>query len=186
MRATLETVVCPGCGIVCRNWSDNARHGRYSKDCTPEMRFWARVNKNTPSGCWIWTGCVDKWGYGDISYLGKHVQAHRLSWRLLRGEPTGFHVLHKCNTPPCCNPDHLYLGTDADNTEDKRKAGTILLGEKAVGAVLSNAIVIEARKLYWCKGKGKGSNIVELAAKFKVPKGSLYCAITRRSWKHIP
>jgi hypothetical protein len=85
--------------------------------------FWSRVNKAAPKGCWEYTGARDKWGYGDVQFQRKHVQAHRLSWRLLRGEPGELYVLHKCHNPPCCNPDHLYLGTDKENSADRIAAG---------------------------------------------------------------
>jgi len=71
-------------------------------------------------GCWLWTGCVHGKGYGHFK-IGKKVEkAHRVSWMLYRGNiPQGYHVLHICDTPPCVNPDHLYLGTNADNVKDR-------------------------------------------------------------------
>ncbi len=68
-------------------------------------------------------GCRDKWGYGDLSYSGKHMQAHRLAWTLTHGDPGELDVLHTCDNPPCCNPKHLYLGTDADNHRDMHARG---------------------------------------------------------------
>lgn len=176
MRATLETVVCPGCGVVFRSWGAHANHGKYSKTCTPVMRFWARVNKNTPTKCWIWTGCVDKWGYGDISYMGKHVQAHRLSWRLLMGEPGDLDVLHKCDTPPCCNPDHLYLGTDADNNRDMRVRGRAKYNTRPK---LTEDQVREIRAL-----RGTASQR-QLSEKYGVSQSAISCVQAGRSWKNL-
>lgn len=137
-----KTTVCAGCGAVFKNLSALANHGQYNKECTPEMRFWGRVNKNTPSGCWIWTGCVDKWGYGDLNVRGKHIQAHRYAWMLLNGDPGELDVLHKCNTQPCCNPGHLYLGTDLENARDRVAAGTARTATK-----LTPEAVAEIRRL---------------------------------------
>ncbi len=76
------------------------------------------------SGCWIWTGKLTFHGYG---YAGHHkrnrqpLTAHRKSWQIHRGPiPEGKHVLHKCDVRCCVNPDHLYVGTQADNNMDRQ------------------------------------------------------------------
>jgi len=77
----------------------------------------------TESGCWIWLAGErgSKYlKYGNQSVGGKCFQAHRLSYMAFRGEiPTGMHVCHKCDTPLCVNPDHLWLGTNKQNSDDK-------------------------------------------------------------------
>jgi HNH endonuclease len=79
-------------------------------------RFEAKVNK-TADSCWYFTGCpsmVYPWFWLD----GKNVHAHRVAYELYVGEiPQGLNVLHKCNTPRCVNPDHLYTGTQAENIQ---------------------------------------------------------------------
>jgi hypothetical protein len=77
------------------------------------------------SGCWIWTGgCTGaKHRYGICIRFGERL-AHRVSWRAFRGAiPVGLFVLHKCDTPSCVNPDHLWLGTIGDNTRDMYAKG---------------------------------------------------------------
>lgn len=71
------------------------------------------------SGCWLWTGSCHRQGYGKLTVNGKTVGAHRESFRALRGDPGVFQVLHKCDTPACINPDHLFLGTHYDNIVDR-------------------------------------------------------------------
>lgn len=89
--------------------------------------FWRHVNVG--SGCWVWTGFVDSKGYGrqnvTISPKKKVSQgAHRVSWALNVGPiPDGMHILHECDNPICVRPDHLKLGTHAENMRDMALRG---------------------------------------------------------------
>jgi hypothetical protein len=75
--------------------------------------------KILPSGCWEIQGFRHPEGYGAMSYRGKQLRAHKLMHMLTKGEiPSGKIVMHTCDNPPCCNPDHLELGTKADNNRD--------------------------------------------------------------------
>lgn len=78
------------------------------------------------TGCYLWIKATDKNGYGVIKRSGERlmIKAHRLSWILSNGEiPDNLCVLHKCDTPQCVNPEHLFLGTPADNNIDKMNKG---------------------------------------------------------------
>lgn len=79
-----------------------------------------KINKKT--GCWDWQGATVGNGYGLITFNYKSTRVHRLSYRLFVGLiDKGLYVLHKCDRPICCNPNHLFLGTQKDNMEDMRK-----------------------------------------------------------------
>ena len=89
-----------------------------------EERFWARVGEPDSNGCWPWLGTKRHTGYGKIRNHYKHEGTHRVSYTLNVGPiPQGLHVLHKCDNPTCVNPDHLFLGTQADNMKDMFKKG---------------------------------------------------------------
>jgi hypothetical protein len=92
--------------------------------------FWSRVNRSNENECWLWTGGTKGMAprlYGAYYFRGRNQMAHRVSWILTHGEipklldsdHRGTCVLHKCDTPLCVNPAHLFLGTHLDNMRDK-------------------------------------------------------------------
>ena len=91
-------------------------------------RFWKKINIKDQSDCWLWTGArlADGYGRSQLTIHGQRVQlAHRISWVLTYGPLTldKPSVLHHCDNPPCCNPHHLFVGTQQDNVDDKVRKG---------------------------------------------------------------
>jgi hypothetical protein len=82
------------------------------------------IQKEEATGCWLWMAST-KNGYGQLYAQGKSSQyAHRVSWKEHKGQiPKGLQVLHKCDVRRCINPEHLFLGTQADNIHDMVKKG---------------------------------------------------------------
>ena len=172
-------MACPGCGTVLKNFGSAGNHGKNAKDCTAVMRFWGRIKK-VPSGCWLWQGAVNTTGYGMANLTGrKNIVAHRLAWTLLKGEiPAGMNALHRCDTPRCCNPDHIFLGTQLENGIDARSKGRTTKGRNLYH--LTPEQVRELRRL-----KAEGMTYAALSARFGVSKNALCAAVTGRTWGNI-
>ncbi len=86
------------------------------------------------NGCWEWNRARNKDGYGLVRRAGCTPYAHRASYEELVGPiPKGLFVLHKCDNPPCINPDHLYCGTLQDNNRDMDERGRRFIMPKSIG-----------------------------------------------------
>lgn len=114
------------------------------------QRFWIKVGPTDPvTGCRNWQAAVFPYGYGLFRLNHKNWLAHRVAWILTNGAiPNDRIVCHKCDNPPCCNPDHLFLGTFSDNSRDRDQKGrrTILIGEKHGRAKLTDSEAEEIKK----------------------------------------
>lgn len=90
-------------------------------------RIWKWVDKSAPNGCWLWTGTLINSGYGKFDCKwSKSNLAHRNVYQLCVGPiPDGMHLCHRCDTPRCVNPAHLFIGTAADNMQDAYRKGRV-------------------------------------------------------------
>jgi len=91
-----------------------------------EEEFWTIIDKQEEGECWIWMGSVMGRGYGQAYWHGHCIGAHRVAWELTNGPiPSGMCVCHMCDNPPCCNPAHLFLGSQKDNMQDGIRKGRV-------------------------------------------------------------
>lgn len=177
----MKPYVCPGCDAVLPSVKSAGVHGKYSKDCTPEMRFWGRIK--ITDGCWLWQGAVNTTGYGMANWSDgeKNIVAHRLAYRMLVGEvPEGMRVCHTCDTPRCCNPAHMFLGTQKDNAADCKAKGRNTGGRKDPHAAVNEQVVREMRRL-----KAEGTKTIDLARRFGVSPSAVSAILTRRTWSNL-
>ncbi len=115
---------------------------------TPQqtVRFWAQIQKSE-TGCWIWTGCTNSYGYGVSRVFDKYKGSHRVAWEIANGKeiPKGLCVMHSCDVRACCNPAHLSLGTLAENAHDRHQKNRDAKGETNSNTKLSPENVRDIR-----------------------------------------
>jgi len=143
--------------------------------------FWSRVAITEDIDlCWEWTGARSSSGYGNLTYYGKYLKANRVAFELFNKceIPFGLFVLHTCDNPSCCNPKHLFLGTQMDNIKDmiSKKRDHFLTGLK-----LTSKEVLEIRSRYKVGGVSQSA----LAKEFKVSHSNISFIIHRKTWKDL-
>lgn len=132
---------------------------------TLQQRFDAKWTPEPNTGCWLWFGAMVPDGYGSFSMGGRSIKAHRASWILHNGGiPGDLHVLHKCDVRWCVNPDHLFLGTHADNMTDLKKKGRAKGHSANAGASNPNAISLHVVARIRSLECGPGTNLSFSAA----------------------
>lgn len=143
---------------------------------------WDRVDCSGGSdACWPSSYTKSKRGYGVAAFRGHSIAAHRLAWIATNGPiGAGLCVLHRCDNPPCCNPEHLFLGTRRDNSHDAIRKGRNAFGERNGIAKLRAKDVVEIRA-----DIARGLTLVEIAAKFGVTPQNIGAIKRGRSWKSV-
>ena len=136
-----------------------------------EERLREKIAVGKPNECWLWTGGVNYSGHG-IAFNGERtVGAHRWTWELAHGAvPDGLCVLHACDVPACCNPTHLFLGTQTDNMRDKCAKGR----HKSPWAKLTREQAAEIIS--------SGETIAALAKRFRLSTQHVSQIRNGRSW----
>ena len=150
-------------------------------------RFEARYVPVPYCGCWLWDGNVLLSGYGVLGldgpkpYHRRVRRAHRLSYEHYVGPiPPGLHVLHSCDVRCCVNPDHLRLGTNADNIADKVARNRQQKGEGVPSAKFTAATIREIRR-----ARAGGATLSQIMARFGTSLANASQIVNRKTWKHV-
>mgnify|MGYP003659950573 CR=1 FL=1 len=148
-------------------------------------RFEAKVDKSIFNGdCWEWQGAKDSCGYGVIGeggFYGKQLKTHRVAVMLDgRDIPEGMLVMHSCDNPPCCNPSHLTIGTDADNHRDRNIKGRQAKGVKNGRSKLTEDDVRDIR----CRLTNLESKL-SIARRYCVDPKSIRLIESGKNWGHV-
>lgn len=146
-------------------------------------RFEAKVEYEPNTGCWLWSGAVNNRGYGQIGRDGKIVLAHRVSLEIHSGSvAANDHVLHRCDTPPCVNPDHLFRGDHRANMDDMIAKGrkVQLRGDETPAAKLSTQTVLGILAAF-----KRGESVRAVARRLGIAQGTVANISAGRTWAHL-
>lgn len=155
----------------------------------------ARSIPEPNTGCWLWLGSVDGYGYGRVMRRDGdgRVQtygAHRVAFAVSQGSVSpGNVVMHRCDNPPCVNPAHLTQGTPADNARDRDRKGRSRIavperrarGERCARSKLNATQVAEIRERF-----AGGASCVEIAPSYGITAPAVHQIVTRKTWRHAP
>lgn len=145
--------------------------------------FWAKVKRGAEAECWPWTETLNPHGYGDCKYQGRRTNAHRIAFELANGEslPSDVVVCHRCDNPACCNPAHLFSGSQGDNVRDCHAKGRArhnrTNGERRPLHKLTEAQVRDIRE--------SKCSLRAAAAKYGVSSVTILKIRRREKWAHV-
>jgi len=140
---------------------------------------YCKVNEKTEDNCLEWTACLFSNGYGQFTWKGITVRAHRLAYELHHGREIaeGMMILHDCDNRKCCKIDHLREGTHQDNMADRNIKDRQAKGESAGNSKLTPIQVAEIRE------KIKNCSQTELATEYNVSNATISHIINNKTWK---
>lgn len=140
-------------------------------------RYWRSVDRGARDACWPWTGLLDRDGYGQITIERRVFKTHRVSWLIHHGPiPVSMCVCHACDNRRCCNPEHLFLGTQQENTADRERKGRNARTPKKLDA----QAVREIRR-----ASIEGHKTAAIAGAYGISGRMVRLIVLRRAWTHV-
>lgn len=161
--------------------SDINKKSSYEMSLKERLLSFCVIDEKTK--CWNWSGSKNRKGYGALSIKNKHSIAHRESYKVFKGKiPNGMHVCHSCDNPSCINPDHLWLGTNKDNNNDKMEKGRFKpnYGNNNGNSKLTKNDVIEIKQKI-----NQGYDLVEISKQYNVTPENIYSIKNNKTWRHV-
>lgn len=162
-----------------------------------KSRFWSKVSVRSGDECWPWMAGLKSGGYGNFFIAGRLRATHRVAFTIAKGSiPHGLSILHSCDNPRCCNPQHLRAGTAQDNANDKIARGRQAKGDRT-GARLHPETVRRGEAHHWARLTEPmvrqirhardvlGLKYHAIAARFGISVPNAYVVATRRGWAHV-
>lgn len=173
-----------------------------------DTALWSYVARGADDACWPWTGSLRANGYGQFKRDGRGYTAHRLVWEAVNGLiPPGLIVCHTCDVRSCCNPRHLWLGTNAENSADMVAKGRSATGDHVPperraraerngaythperlprgenhGRAVLTEVQVRAIRAAFASG---AATITELGRRFGVTPQSIFAIVRRKTWRHV-
>lgn len=145
-------------------------------------RFWSYVDRSAgPDGCWPWIRSRQREGYGKIHRGGRLLVASRVALELALDRdlaPDEF-ACHRCDNPPCCNPAHLFAGTNQENLADLSAKGLMPVGDARPNAKLDEQSVRDIRAI------GGSEPLEATGARFGVSGATVRDIVARKKWRHV-
>lgn len=152
------------------------------------QKFFARLVPE--KDCLVWVGTRYRSGHGSVGFLNRLYRTHRVAWVLAYGTiPGGVMVCHRCDNPPCCKPEHLFLGSALDNARDAKTKGRMVVGlrnpNRPRGEASGRAKLTTEQIRAIRAEKTAGASLGELSGKYGVSKANLSSIVRRQTWGHI-
>jgi len=160
-------------------------------------RFWKKIHIRGPDECWEWQAAKVPYGHGHFSLEGREFRAHRIMWEIFNGPiPNGLFLCHRCDNPPCCNPRHLFLGTQADNIRDAVRKDRMATGERhgrhthperTARGEQNGQSKLTAKKVraIRCKYSDGDINMGALAQEYGVHETAIQRIVRHKTWAHV-
>jgi hypothetical protein len=143
--------------------------------------YWYNVSAPNEDGCMVWMRGKTAAGYGVLTYRNSRWYTHRLAWYLTYGDiPEKMSVCHKCDNPPCCNPEHLFLGTKKDNSQDMAEKDRSPHGERNGQSRLKEEDVRGIHEL-----RLNGWTLDRIGKRYTIGIPSVYKIIVGQRWRRI-
>ena len=164
-------------GIPAPLRAPNEIRDRWSPDETAIAQLMKGAKRNPNTGCPEWFAPRNPRGYGFIQYRGLKWLAHRFSWIATHGPiPDGKYVCHRCDNPPCVNPEHLFIGTAKENSHDAKRKGRTRGGLPRLNPVIAAQI---KRRL------ADGETAAQIARQLDIDYDLVFGIKSGRAWKHV-